>query len=172
MLWGLIAVYTFLIPDAIILYRFIATKFGIVFVGKIPLFLVLILGIAYVIYMRISNASLKNLAYMLPCAIIVIIIFMVESNPNKRIHIPEYVVLAWLVYAALSREYQGKGIFILIFVCTSMLGVVDELEQGIHPGRFYGLSDMMVNSASALIGVFTILGLTVRKTTGWEWIHY
>jgi hypothetical protein len=172
LLWGLVALYTFLIPDAIILYRFIETRFGSVITGKIPLFLVLIIGIAYVVYLRISNTSLKNLAYIIPCAIIVISIFILESNPNKRIHIPEYVVLSWLVYAALSRKYQGKGIFILIFICTSMLGVVDELEQGIHPGRFYGLSDMMVNSASALIGVFTILGLTKRKAAGWEWIRF
>jgi hypothetical protein len=172
LLWGLIALYTFLIPDAIILYRFIETRFGSVITGKIPLFLVLLFGIAYVIYLRISNTSLKNLAYIIPCTIIVISIFVLESNPNKRIHIPEYVLLSWLVYAALSRKYQGKGIFILIFICTAMLGVADELEQGIHPGRFYGLSDMMVNSASALIGVFTILGLTKRKAASWEWMRY
>ena len=81
-------------------------------------------------------------------------------------------MLAWLVYAALSRDYQGKGIFILIFIFTSMLGFVDELEQGIHPGRFYGLSDMMVNSSSALIGVFTILGSTKLQAATWGWISY
>jgi hypothetical protein len=49
------------------------------------------------------------------------------------------------------------------------LGVVDELEQGIHPSRFYGLSDMLVNCASALIGVLTIMGLKKAKAADWSW---
>jgi hypothetical protein len=116
--------------------------------------------------------SLKNLAYLIPSAIIVLIIFSSVSNPNKHIHIPEYVLLSWLLYAVISRDYQGKGILILVFICTSMLGVVDELEQGIHPGRFYGLSDMLVNSASAMIGVFTIMGLRKVKANNWNWINH
>jgi hypothetical protein len=172
LLWGLVALYTFLIPNAIYLYRFIEAKYGSVFAGKIPLVLVIISGIAYMVFLRLSKMSWKKILYTIPCAVVIVIIFKLESNPNKNIHIPEYVLLAWLVYAALSRDYQGKGIFILIFIITSMLGFVDELEQGIHPGRFYGLSDMMVNSSSALIGVFTILGTTKLQAATWGWTGY
>jgi hypothetical protein len=77
--------------------------------------------------------------------------------------------MAWLLFAVLSKDYKGKGLFILIFIYATMLGVVDELEQGIHPARFYGLSDMIVNSASALIGVFTIMGLKKGIATDWVW---
>jgi hypothetical protein len=91
------------------------------------------------------------------------------SNPNKHVHIPEYILMAWLLFAVLSKDYEGRGILLLVFVYASMLGVVDELEQGIHPARFYGLSDMLVNSASALIGVLTILGLRQIRGTDWAW---
>jgi hypothetical protein len=168
--WGLIAVYTFLLPDAIILYTFIREKFGIAFAGKIPAFLVVFFGLAYILYLRYKKIPMKNLGYLIPCALIVLIIFNSVSNPNKHIHIPEYVILSWLVYAALSRNYAGKGIFILVFLCTSLLGVVDELEQGIRPGRFYGWSDMLVNSASALIGVFLLLGIKKIKAHHWAWM--
>jgi hypothetical protein len=77
--------------------------------------------------------------------------------------------MAWLLFAVLSKDYKGKGILILVFVYASMLGVVDELEQGIHPARFYGWSDMLVNSASAIIGVLTILGLKQIKASDWAW---
>jgi hypothetical protein len=127
-------------------------------------------GLAYIAYLYFMKLGWKNILYMIPSGIIVLIIYFSVSNPNKHIHIPEYVLLAWLIFAALSKDHRGKGIFILIFIITSMLGVVDELEQGIHPGRSYGLSDMMVNSASALIGVFTILGLKKVNTTDWKWI--
>ncbi len=167
----MIALYTFLIPNAIIVYRYIENKYGLVFAGKIPLVIVILFGLAYLAYLYFMKLGWKNILYMIPSGIIVLIIYFSVSNPNKHIHIPEYVLLAWLVFAALSNDHRGKGIFILIFVCTSMLGVVDELEQGIHPGRSYGLSDMMVNSASALIGVFTILGLKKVNATDWKWIN-
>ena len=95
-----------------------------------------------------------------------------EPNPNKHIHIPQYVVMTWLLLAALSRDYKGKGLLLLIFICASLLGVVDELEQGIHPARFYGWSDMLVNSSSAVIGVLTILGLKPPKEGDWSWKGY
>ncbi|MEW6651760.1 MAG: VanZ family protein, partial [Chloroflexota bacterium] len=89
--------------------------------------------------------------------------------PNKHVHIPEYVLMVWLLFTVLSRDYVSKDIFVLIFICTTALGVVDELEQGIHPSRFYGLSDMIVNSASGLIGIFTIMGLKKTAAADWRW---
>ncbi len=172
LLWGLIAVYVFMIPDAILVYRYIEKNFGLVFAGRIPAVLVVLLGVAFIIYLRQTKRGLRNLLYLIPSALIVLVIFQSVDNPNKHIHIPEYVILAWLVYAVLSREYDGNGILILVFLCTSLLGVVDELEQGIHPGRTYGWIDMAVNGSSALIGVFTILGLKTIKTGNWKWFQF
>ena len=171
-LWGLVALYTFLLPDAIILYRDIVGYFGSSTAGKVPIIIVAIFGIAYVVYSLLSKKSWKNLLYVIPCAVIAFFIMRFVPNPNKHIHIPEYVLMAWLLYWVLSGDYKGKGIFILIFICGSMLGVVDELEQGIHPARFYGSSDMLVNCASVTIGVFTLMGLKKVIATDWEWTSY
>jgi len=172
-LWGLIVLYTLLIPNAIYVYRFIEARFGLVFAGKIPLLVVTLLGIGYVVYMVRSKLGWKKVLYLIPCAVIALAIFKLEGNPNKHIHIPEYILMAWLVYAALSKDYRGKGMLILVFILASMLGVVDELEQGIHPGRTYGWTDMLVNTSSVLMGIFTILGLTNNHAIGgWEWIGY
>lgn len=168
-LWGLVGIYTLLIPNAIYVYRFIEARFGLVFAGRIPLVVVSLLGIGYVVYLWRAKLSWKKCLYLIPCAVIVLAIFRLESNPNKHIHIPEYILMAWLVYAALKQDYRGGGMLILVFLLASMLGVVDELEQGIHPGRTYGWTDMLVNTSSALMGVFTILGLTDYRTGGWEW---
>jgi hypothetical protein len=171
-LWGLVAIYTFILPDAIIIYRAIVGFFGQAFAGKVPVIIVGTVGIAYVIALLLSQKSLKNLLFLIPCGVIAFLIMRLVSNPNKHIHIPEYVLMAWILFAVLSKDYKGKGLFILIFIYATMLGVVDELEQGINPARFYGLSDMMVNSASALIGVFTIMGLQKIVATDWAWtIH-
>ncbi len=172
LLWVLIVLYVFLIPNAIVVYRYIEGKYGLVFAGKIPFVIIILFGLAFIAYLRLSRIEWKNALYLIPCALIVAVILNLEDNPNKHIHIPEYVLLAWLLYFALVRDHRGKGLFILIFLCASLLGVVDELEQGIHPGRSYGWSDMLVNSSSALIGVFTILGLTGRnEPSDWGWLR-
>jgi len=170
-LWGLIAIYTLLIPNAIYIYRFIEARFGLLFAGKIPLVIVILLGAGYVVYLWRSKLGWTKLLYMIPSAVIVLAIFRLEANPNKHIHIPEYILMAWLVYFALKKDYRGGGMLILVFICASMLGVVDELEQGIHPARSYGWKDMLVNTSSALIGVFTILGLTGHQESGWDWME-
>jgi hypothetical protein len=168
-LWGLVALYTFILPDVIVVYRAIVGFFGQDSAGKVPVLIVGTVGIAYVVAVLLSQKSLKNLLFLIPCGVITFLIMKLVSNPNKHIHIPEYVLMAWLLFAVLSKDYKGKGLFILIFIYASMLGVVDELEQGINPARFYGLSDMMVNSASAVIGVFTIMGLKKRFAIDWAW---
>jgi len=168
-LWGLVALYTFILPDVIVVYRALVGFFGQDSAGKVPVLVVGTVGIAYVVAVLLSQKSLKNLLFLIPCGVIAFLIMKLVSNPNKHIHIPEYVLMAWLLFAVLSKDYKGKGLFMLIFFYATMLGVVDELEQGINPARFYGLSDMMVNSASAMIGVFTIMGLKKVIAMDWSW---
>lgn len=171
-LWMLIAVYTYNLPNARVVYNFLVETIGQELTGKIPLVLVAATGFIYATLLLISRRSLKNLLFLIPCGIIAYIIITLEPNPNKHIHIPEYVLMAWLLFAVLSLDYKTADIFILIFLLTSLLGVVDELEQGVHPARFYGWSDMLVNSASALIGVFTIMGLKTLKAPDYGWLRY
>ena len=168
-LWVLVACYTFMLPNAIIVYRALVADFGKVAAGEVPFVFVVIVGIAYAAAILISHRSWKNLFFLIPCGVIAFAIMKLVDNPNKHIHIPEYVLMAWLLYAVLSKDHTGKGLLILIFVYGTMLGVVDELEQGINPARFYGLSDMTVNCASVLIGVFTIMGLKKIVATDWIW---
>ena len=169
LLWVLVAVYTFILPDAIIIYRNIVGVFGQSAAGKVPILMVLAAGFAYGFAILLTRRNWKNLLYLIPCALIAYIIIIEVSNPNKHIHIPEYVVMTWLLYIALSKDYKGKGILILVFIVGSLLGIVDEIEQGIHPARFYGLSDMAVNCASSLIGVFTLMGLKKVPIGNWDW---
>ena len=170
--WVLVAGYTYILPNFRIVYQAILDNFGLEVVGKVPLAIVAAFGAAYVLSVLRVRKDLKNLLYLLPAALIAWVIMTLEPNPNKHIHIPQYVVMTWLLLGALSRDYRGKGLLILIFILASLLGVVDELEQGIHPARFYGWSDMLVNSSSAVIGILTILGLKPAREGDWSWAGY
>ena len=169
-LWAAVAVYTLLLPSIILVYWEILDSFGKEVVGKVPLAMVVLLGILYSAAVLRRRKDWRYLLFLIPCGVIAFLIMHLEPNPNKHVHIPEYTVMTWLLYAVLSRDYEGRGIFILIFFYASLLGVVDELEQGMLPSRFYGWSDMLVNSSSSIIGIFTILGLVKIKKGNWLWV--
>ena len=168
-LWALVAVYTYMLPGITAAYSSALRAFGKDAAGTVPLFVVVVVGAAYAAAVLVSHRSWKNLLFLVPCGVIAFAILKLVDNPNKLIYIPEYILMAWLLYAVLSRDYKGRGLFILIFVYASLLGVVDALEQGISPVWSYALSDMLVNSASALVGILTIMGLKKMAASDWAW---
>ena len=72
--------------------------------------------------------------------------------PAKRFHVVEYLLLSLTVRAAMSRHLQGQDLPLFSWLATAILGMHDELLQGIHPLRTYGLADMGVNALSAAAG--------------------
>ena len=169
-LWSLVATYTLLLPYAITIYNVIEKHFSSRIAGKVPLVIILIFGIVYIVAVIKMKKGIKSWLFLLPCTIIVYIFLRLEPNPNKHIHIPEYIAMAWLLFEALSLDYKGKGIFFLVFICSGMLGIVDELMQGILPDRHYGWHDMVMNSAATVIGIFTLAGLKTLPSGDWTWI--
>ena len=169
LLWVLVALYTGSLPYVIFVYRAIEKHFSRAVVGKIPIVIIGLFGVAYIVYIILTKKVTKRTALIVLCPIIAYVIISLEPNSNKHIHIPEYVLMSWILFEALSIDYSGKGIFILLFICSSVLGIVDEMEQGIHPGRYYGWSDMVINSASTIIGILTIIGLKKRLAGDWAW---
>jgi len=170
--WFIVAVYTYLLPQVIIIYRTIVDIYSPEVAGKIPIVIIVAMGLAISIFAIYRGHKRKLMLIAAPGLLIIGTIITLESNPNKHIHIPEYVIMAWLLFEALRMDYRGKGIFILIFIAGSLIGVVDELEQGFHRSRSYGWSDMMVNSASIVVGILSIYCLRKFPAGNWEWMSY
>lgn len=171
-LWVIAAIYTLMLPDVILIYHVVVKHFSPKIAGKVPLGVVILLGVVYLVLSLAMKKKIRSLALLFPCAIIVYVFVTLEPNPNKHIHIPEYILMSWILFEALALDYRGKGIFILIFLCSSLLGIVDELLQGMHPERFYGWQDMVMNSAATVIGIFTLAGLRTAPAGDWAWIGY
>lgn len=70
----------------------------------------------------------------------------------KRIHVVEYLSLSLLIRYAMSYRLQGRSLFYFSLLATVLLGIHDELLQGIHSSRTYGLRDMTVNAVAAAGG--------------------
>ncbi len=79
--------------------------------------------------------------------------------PVKRIHVAEYIILAFLVRYTLSHRLQGGGLTLFTFLATMLLGVHDEMLQGFHPLRYYGWRDIIVNATAGLSGALLGHGL-------------
>ena len=72
--------------------------------------------------------------------------------PSKRIHVAEYMLLAIIVRKAFSFRHSGVALLIWTALLTALLGVHDEILQGLHVQRYYGLRDMVVNAFGAMSG--------------------
>ena len=170
--WVLVAVYTICLPSVIFVFRALNRNFSSEIATKVPFTIILCLAVVYSILCVKKKRIYACFAVLAFSGIIIFIIMMFQPNVNKHIHIPEYVIMCWVLYKALSIDYKGSGIYLLIFLCAAMLGIIDELLQGIHPQRFYGWSDMLVNAAASLIGVFTLMGLKSAPSPDWTWVNH
>mgnify|MGYP000464329935 CR=1 FL=1 len=72
--------------------------------------------------------------------------------PSKRIHVPQYIALALVVRRGLCSRLSGWPLTILGWAITVVLGCHDELVQGFHPQRTFGLVDVLTNAWGAAAG--------------------
>ncbi|MGQ0665022.1 MAG: VanZ family protein [Pseudomonadota bacterium] len=74
------------------------------------------------------------------------------AYPAKRIHVFEYMLLSVVVRKALAFHLNGRALLFATAALTGVLGSHDELIQGLHPNRVYGLRDIAINTLGGLAG--------------------
>lgn len=79
--------------------------------------------------------------------------------PIKRIHVPEYITLSFLVRYTLSHRLQGADLTLFTVLVTLLLGIHDEMMQGLHSLRYFGWRDILVNGMAGLSGALLGHGL-------------
>ncbi len=167
--WLIVLIYALALPEAILVYKKLTVLFKDTYIHLIPTILSLFIGLLY-LYKGLKRGNRKRLfLFFLPCLTIYFLVRWIEPYPNKQIHVPEYILMAWIVFYAVSVDYEGRGLLILVFILSSLLGCVDEIIQGIHPARFYGWKDIVVNTLSVSIGVLMILGFYGSSGGNWNW---
>jgi len=86
--------------------------------------------------------------------------------PIKRIHVAEYIVLAFVVRYTLSKRLEGASLTLFTVLVTILLGVHDEMLQGLHSLRYYGWRDVIVNGMAGLSGSLLGHGLLSFEKPG------
>lgn len=115
------------------------------------LVLVLAVGLGFVIKRRAIPVQWPLV--ILGVAIAIGSLFLSDPQfPAKRIHIVQYGVLVIVVRQAFSYRLGGVALLWASVIVTALLGCHEELMQGLHPLRTYGLDDAGRNMAAALAG--------------------
>ena len=156
-LWLLAAIYTYLLQYMIIIWNVLNEKIGISSAKKIsPLIILFICIVFMVLFIQQKKSFRDHFAEIFTIFSAILFVFLYQPQQQKLSHVPEYMLLSFIVYATLRIDFEGHHILPLTFIITTYLGLIDELLQGINPLRHYGSEDMLVNSLSALAGVCII----------------
>jgi VanZ family protein len=159
LLWGGTLVYTLALPHLIYVYNWLSSALPGQTAGYIPFALIATIGLGLVSRIPRSPAPGRSAALLALVALLSVAVYALNPDPVQFIHLPEYAIMAWLVHAAVRRDCPALGSYALALLCASLLGALDEIQQGIHPGRYYGTIDILVNSLSALIGLVGLRAL-------------
>ncbi|MEX2616671.1 MAG: VanZ family protein [Alphaproteobacteria bacterium] len=121
---------------------------------------------AYLPYLALAAVLLSILAakfrkpvfdwrfFVLGAAVAIVALLSTDPEfPAKRIHVAQYLVLALLLYSALSRDLpRGRYLCLAAAVMGTLYGIHDELLQGFHPDRTFGVRDIGINILGAVSG--------------------
>jgi glycopeptide antibiotics resistance protein len=81
-------------------------------------------------------------------------IFAIEPTLQNLLHIPVYMVLAILWLQVLQpREMPGRRKVVLVFLLSSLIGILTELIQTTVPGRYPSLLDAAFNVLGSGLGI-------------------
>ena len=147
------------------LYQLISERLGKEFIAVSPFLLPILLLAALFLARRTTSRQwppLKRRPVLLGlCCCFVALALPDPEIAVKRIHVVEYLLLS--LYVRYTLSFRLAGIPLLIFSCllAGLYGVHDELLQGLHPSRTYGLRDMLVNAVAALGGCLLWHGLAI-----------
>ena len=85
------------------------------------------------------------------------------GSPEERTHLIEYGVVALLIHAALTERADGGGRVpapaLFAVLGTALVGVLDELIQGVLPSRVFDPRDIVFNVLAGLLAVVAIVAL-------------
>lgn len=79
--------------------------------------------------------------------------------PEERIHLVQYGILGYLCASAASSAFKGAAGFALVILLGLLIGLGDELIQGVLPSRVFDWWDVSYNLGGVSIGllVFQII---------------
>ena len=81
-------------------------------------------------------------------------IFAIEPTTKNLLHIPVYMLLAILWLQVLQpHEMSGRSKIVLVFLLSSLIGILTEVIQTKVPGRYPSALDATSNILGSIFGI-------------------
>jgi hypothetical protein len=151
----LVLVYVNMFP----VWKFLSTRWASEFFILMPVMVSLgtIAAITGSFYLLQQNKGFSIDRLPLITGLLLCLLGLIIPDPEfpvKRIHVAEYVLLSLVVRWTMSFRLQGGALLYFSACFVALLGVHDELLQGLLPSRTYGLRDVTVNSLAGFGGAY------------------
>jgi len=171
--WLAVAVYTALLPGAIAVWNLLAAALGQRSAGWVPAAIVALAAAGLVYHGRRRQLSAERWTLLAAGGALAAALLLTAELPSKRIHVPEYMLLAWLLHRALGARGATVHEGVWVSVLGLALGAVDETLQGLIPTRFFALRDIVVNGGAAAAGALAVAAFagTHRAPRSWSTPH-
>ncbi|MHB1218446.1 MAG: VanZ family protein [Alphaproteobacteria bacterium] len=127
----------------------------------------LVLACLGVVAVRSARSRTRTDWFVVACALACAGIGLLATDPDfpsKRIHVPQYIVLALVVRRGLCLRLSGWPLTLVGWAITVVLGCHDELIQGFHPQRTFGVVDILTNGWGAAAGALLAHGFGWMET--------
>lgn len=162
LLWLLIILYVASLPYAVHVFNFLREVLTLNVVKTSPLILLLMVCLVYVRTCRLQKTGFRFWSFIAPTTILLCAVVALESNPIKYMHIPQFAVLVYLLFSALNRSGLRFSMVVPAVLYAAALGLLDEVHHGLHPERYFGWEDMIINACGAFIGGLAIHAFYIR----------
>ena len=150
--------------NTFVLWREIGYAFGRGIRDGMPFIAVaaLVLGVIIYVGVKARRGTLSIAWPWIAAAVIFAVVGLASTDPAfpaKRIHVPQYVILAIVLHFSIRASERTALTLLFVFFAVAAYGVHDEFLQGLHPRRTFGLRDMFVNACGAAAGISLVRAL-------------
>ena len=84
----------------------------------------------------------------------------IEGAVRKAAHMAEFAILSILLYIWLGKwQFTTKKKALLAMIATALYAASDEIHQLCVPGRAGRFTDVLIDSAGAILGVLVFIGV-------------
>jgi len=150
------------LPYAVHVFNFLRNVLTLNVVKTLPLIFLLLASLIYVRTCRLQKTGFRVWSFVAPTFILLCAVVALESNPIKYAHIPQFVALVFLLFIALNRSGLGFSMVAPAVFYAAAIGLLDEVHHGLHPERYFGWRDMIINACGAIIGGLVIHTFYIR----------
>ncbi len=167
LLIGYVALIYITLPLMPRMTAFFSSLFGRNFGTIVNSLLIAILIIIIVVMFRYGPGWKNPIFYIGAAALFTAysaILFFATPIIAEKMHLLEYGFLSYLALRALKGVTLPKKQYLYAFLIVIITGYLDELLQGVTPGRFYQTKDVILNIISGILGLFIIILLKRQAT--------